>query len=132
MPNDIAKLRRIMRHANKSVNLPPAFGFRRYAMIWARKYDDVVEDLRNGFVRFEYGKADGTWREALGTLSPHLIPADKMPKTNLTEEEMARQERRKLKGLINYYDLDKDEWRSFYIHVINQDKEHYKAIKYHS
>ena len=132
MPNDIAKLRRVMRQANKLVNQRPANGNRSYALRVAHKIDDIRQDLQNGFVRFAYWKMDRTLREAIGTLSPHLIPAEKMPKKEKTEKDIEQQEKRDSLGLINYYDLDKDEWRSFFIYTLLYDKEHYKAIKYHS
>ena len=132
MPNDIAKLRRVMRQANKLVNQRPANGNRSYALRVAHKIDGIRQDLQNGFVRFAYKKIDGSLREAIGTLSQHLIPAEKMPQKEKTEKDIARQEERDRLGLINYYDLDKDEWRSFFIYTLLYDKEHYKAIKYHS
>ena len=114
MPNDIAKLSRVMRQANRMVNQRPANGNRSYALRVAHKIDDIRQDLQNGFVRFAYWKMDRTLREALGTLSPHLIPAEKMPKKEKTEKDIEQQEKRDSLGLINYYDLDKDEWRSFF------------------
>ena len=130
MPNDIAKLRRIMRHANMMTNEHPANGNRSYALTSARKIDNIRTDLSNGFLRFAYIKEeDLSVRNALGTLSPHFIPADKMPKTEKTERDIEEQEKRERLGIINYYDLDKDGWRSFYFYnlFIDEDENNYKA-----
>ena len=64
--------------------------------------------LQNGFVTFSFIKKDGTHRIATGTLYPHLIPVDKMPKSS-------GDERTPNFSVINYFDLDKQDWRSFRI-----------------
>ena len=132
MPNDIAKLRRIMSHANKLTHQSPANGNRAYAMRVSRRIDEIRTDLLNGYVHFMYVKADASVRVALGTLSPALIPADKLPKTEKTERDIALQENRDRLGLIPYYDLNKDEWRSFYFYsLIDNDEDHpdnYKPV----
>jgi hypothetical protein len=130
MANDIAKLRRIMRQANMLTNQSPANGNRSYALRVSHKIEDIRTDLRNGYVHFTYVKADGSYRVALGTLNPALIPADKMPKTDKTESDIALQENRDRLGLISYYDLNKDGWRSFYFYslVEIEDENYYKAV----
>ena len=99
---------RIMRQANMLTNQSPANGDRSYAMRAARKIENLRERLRKGSVLFVYVKGDGTRRVALGTLSPELIPADKMPKS--TDEETYKTRL----ALVTYYDLDAHGWRSFY------------------
>ena len=64
--------------------------------------------LQNGFVTFSFIKKDGTHRIATGTLYPHLIPVDKRPKSS-------GDERTPNFSVINYFDLDKQDWRSFRI-----------------
>ena len=130
MANDINKLRRIMRQANLLTNQSPANGNRSYALRVSHKIEDIRTDLRNGYVHFTYFKADGSYRVALGTLNPALIPADKMPKTDKTEQDIALLENRDRLGLISYYDLNKDGWRSFYFYslVEIEDENYYKAV----
>ena len=61
--------------------------------------------LKNGVVTFSYMKLDGSLREAKGTLNDLLIPTDKLPKG--TGNDMV--------NFISvcYFDLGKQEWRSF-------------------
>ena len=61
--------------------------------------------LKNGVVTFTYMKKDGSLREAKGTLNDLLIPIDKLPKGTGND-------------IVNYisvcyFDLVKQEWRSF-------------------
>ena len=110
MPNDIAKLRRLMRRANYIRSNHPAngdMGFSLRAAWWFESFRDAIS---NGFARFTYRKKDGTTRQALGTRSPLLIPADKMPKAVLGNEEGIWVN---IAKTIPYFDLDKNEWRSF-------------------
>ena len=72
---------------------------------WFEYFRDA---LTKGFARFTYYKKDGTTRTALGTRSPLLIPADKAPKCPQDNDEW--EERAKA---IPYFDLIKNEWRSF-------------------
>ena len=109
MPNDINKLRRLMRTAHVlqkgdddhkfslSLALEQAWWFESFRVV-----------LNNGFARFTYYKKDGSTRTALGTRSPLLIPTDKTPKCPQDNEEW--EDRFKA---IPYFDLDKHEWRSF-------------------
>ena len=71
-------------------------------------FESFRNALSNGFARFTYYKKDGTTRTALGTRSPSLIPIDKAPKCEHeieTWEDVVR--------AIPYFDLEKNEWRSF-------------------
>ena len=108
MPNDIAKLRRIMRTAhfvntNRSTHSDMAFALKQ-----AWWFESFREALSNGFARFTYYKKDGTTRTALGTRSPSLIPVDKAPKCPQDNDEWDDTAK-----AIPYFDLDKNEWRSF-------------------
>ena len=64
--------------------------------------------LKGGIVTFSFWKKDGTVREAKATLHPLLIPIDKQPKTNDQRPPTNYQ-------CIPFFDLDKQEWRSFAI-----------------
>ena len=63
--------------------------------------------LANGIIHFSYFKDDGSIREARGTLSVHVIPRDEAPKGTSTAKPNFE--------VINYYDIDKKDWRSFKI-----------------
>ena len=108
MPNDINKLRRLMRRANYihqetegNIDLSKSL---RYA--WG--FEEFRNALKNGFARFRYTKADGSARTALGTLSPELIPLDKM-----TKGDNASTKIHDVVKAFAYFDLEKMEWRSF-------------------
>ena len=108
MPNDIKKLRRLMRTANfinknRSTHSDMAFALKQ--AWWFESFRDA---LSNGFARFTYYKKDGTTRTALGTRTPSLIPVDKLPKCPQNNEEWEKRDK-----TIPYFDLDKNEWRSF-------------------
>ena len=77
---------------------------------WFRKM------LANGIVHFRYWKFNMDYatlksihpfvlREARGTLLMDVIPEDKRPK--------GTENRKPNFGTISYYDLDKEDWRSF-------------------
>ena len=109
MPNDIKKLRRLMRTAHV---LQKGDDDHKYGQSLALKlawwFESFRDALSNGFARFTYYKKDGSTRTALGTRSPLLIPADKAPKCPQDNDEW--EERAKA---IPYFDLEKKEWRSF-------------------
>ena len=70
----------------------------------AQNHIDVLRNnLLVGIVCFSYVKADGTQREARGTLCESLIPAEKMPKSK----------RKMPAGIFTYFDVDRNEWRCF-------------------
>ena len=108
MPNDIAKLRRLMRTAHV---LQKGDDDHKYSQALALKqawwFESFRDAISNGFARFTYRKKDGTTRTALGTRAPSLIPVDKAPKAL---PEGAWDDSVKA---IPYFDLDKNEWRSF-------------------
>ena len=64
--------------------------------------------LKNGVVTFSFWKKDGSIREAKGTTHPLLIPLDKRPKGT---DKMVNGKW----SMVNYYDLDRNDWRSFNI-----------------
>lgn len=110
MPNDIAKLRRLMRRANYIRKADPIYCNLSSALKQAWWFDSFRDALSNGFARFTYRKKDGTTRTALGTRAPSLIPVDKLPKGDLADEAAICYDGAKT---IPYFDLDKNEWRSF-------------------
>ena len=82
---------------------------------WFESFRDA---LANGFARFAYYKKDGTTRTALGTRSSVLIPTDKLPKGQLEINEWED-----IVKSIPYFDLDKNEWRSFSVlNFVSLDK----------
>jgi hypothetical protein len=118
MPNDIAKLRRIMRQANYLKKQNPvilrgnAIGNSR-ALKYAWWFEDFRAKLRTGTYRFSYFKKDGSIREAVGTLKWDLIPDEHHPKSGMDSEALAPS------NSFCYYDLyangDTGGWRSFSI-----------------
>ena len=70
--------------------------------------------LRAGIVKFSYlkGKAMGVpvIRPARGTLHPELIPEDKKPKGSPDYKPNW--------GTMAYYDLDRQDWRSFRLNLL--------------
>ena len=73
-------------------------------------FESFREAISNGFARFTYRKNDGTTRQALGTRSLSLIPGAS-PQRN--GESGLRLEGEENVKAIPYFDLDKNEWRSF-------------------
>ena len=74
---------------------------------------DIRELLSHGIVKFVYTKKNGEIRQAKGTLWMELIPEDKRPLKARGREDERRGEREPNYGVINYFDLDKQDWRSF-------------------
>ena len=117
--NDIKKLRRLMRTAHV---LQKGDEYHKYGQSLALKqawwFESFRDALANGFARFTYYKKDGTTRTALGTRSSVLIPTDKLPKGQLEINEWED-----IVKSIPYFDLDKNEWRSFSVlNFISLDK----------
>ena len=110
MPNDIKKLRRLMRRANYIKKEHPANGNMAFALRSAWWYESFREAMNNGMARFVYRKADGTTRIALGTRSASLIPVDKLPKGGMSDGAAEMEDNIKA---FPYFDLEKMEWRSF-------------------
>lgn len=118
MPNDINKLKRIMRTANYIRKEHPANGNMAFALRSAWWFEYLRDDLSNGFARFTYYKKDGSTRTALGTRSDSLIPIDKLPKCPQNVDKW----RERFKD-FPYFDLEKNEWRSFSIlNFVSLDK----------
>ena len=67
--------------------------------------EEAIKDrLASGDVHFTYRKKDGTEREAYGTRNTDIITInDAMPTGNGSEKT----------GVITYYDLNAEGWRSF-------------------
>ena len=68
--------------------------------------------LQCGFVRFAFIKSDGSMRYALGTRHTALIPYDKRPKGIREANIQAGMEQPNYTA-IPYFDIEKQEWRSF-------------------
>ena len=66
------------------------------------------KNLAHGFATFSFFKKDGSIREARGTLFWPLIPADKQPKT-IDNGQLKIDNY----SIFTFFDLDKQEWRSF-------------------
>lgn len=66
---------------------------------------ELLQRMRGGAAKFRYYKADGSLREAIGTLSPAIIPADKMPKGGTNPAAQY--------GYIAYFDVERQDWRQF-------------------
>lgn len=111
MPNDIKKLRRLMRTAHV---LQKGDEDHKYSQALALKrawwFESLRDALANGFARFTYLKKNGTARTALGTRSLSLIPTDLLPKGDMSDGAATWEDNVKA---IPYFDLDKNEWRSF-------------------
>ena len=67
--------------------------------------------LQSTTVTFSYWKKDGSIREAHGTLRPDLIPESLHPKGNPSIHHSINP------SIINYYDLNRQAWRSFDIRL---------------
>lgn len=70
------------------------------AMKAAWKNAKVRATMAAGTAHFAFKKLDGTIREAIGTLSAHLIPATAGGRTSSSKVQ-------------TYYDLEKNEWRCY-------------------
>jgi len=83
-----------------------------YALRYGWMMVSLRTALQNGILRFRFVKANGDIRDAKGTLHPLLIPDDKLPKDTLPLQGKGRE-----RGFhtIAFFDLDKQEWRSFRI-----------------
>lgn len=117
MPKDLKKLRRLMRTANYIRNNHPANGNMSFALTSAWWFESFRNAISNGFARITYRKKDGTTRTALATRAAALIPLDKVP--NIYDSDKIKDN----VSAITYFDLDKDEWRSFNVlNFISLDK----------
>ncbi len=110
MPNDIKKLRRLMRRANYLKNKTTEYYDQASSLRGAWWFESFRDAMNNGMARFVYRKTDGTTRIALGTRSAALIPADKLPKGDMSDGTAEMEDNIKA---FPYFDLEKMEWRSF-------------------
>ena len=113
MPNDIKKLRRLMKTANylKKENPVILHGAKinpRRALKYAWWFEKFRKQLQSGVYRFSFFKKDGSIREARGTLDFSLIPDEQKPKCQ--NEEMRKCENF---SSFPYFDLSVKGWRSF-------------------
>ncbi len=99
-----------MRRANYIRKDNPSSSDMSFALKKAWWFESVRDALTNGFARFTYLKKDGTTRTALGTRSLSLVPIDKLPKGDMSDGTATWEDSAKA---IPYFDLDKNEWRSF-------------------
>ena len=114
MHNDLMKLKRLMKAAhhlqkNKPAILRGASLDKSQALHYAWWFEDFRTKLRTGVWRFSFFKRDGSIREARGTLDLSIIPADKVPKSLSGASDV----RPKNESAFPFFDLDKQEWRSF-------------------
>lgn len=118
MPNDIKKLRRLMRTANQLKKEKPAILrgaslTQSQALKYAWWFESFRKKLQSGTYRFSYFKTDGSIREAVGTLDLSRIPENKHPKGDMSDG-VAREPS---VNTFPYYDLYADGdcggWRSF-------------------
>jgi hypothetical protein len=114
MPNDIKKLRRLMKSAHHLQKQNPVIlkGTpidRRNALKYAWWFESFRTKLSTGIYRFSYFKKEGGIREAVGTLDLSRIPAEHHPKSLFA----ASDDSPKNYETFRYYDLIAAGWRSF-------------------
>lgn len=114
MPNDINKLRRLMRTANQLKKEKPAILrgtslTQSQALKYAWWFESFRKKLQSGTYRFSYFKIDGSIRDAVGTLDMSRIPEDKRPKGDMSDGAA----REPNPDVFTYYDLNAGGWRSF-------------------
>lgn len=121
MPNDIKKLRRLMRTAHVLQKGDDDHkNSQSFALKKAWWFESFRDAISNGFARFTYRKTDGSIRTALGTRSLSLVPVDKLPKGDMSDGAATWEDNVKA---IPYFDLDKNEWRSFSVlNFVSLDK----------
>ena len=107
MPNDLIKLRRLMRSAHALRQAQPQTAWKQHvANAWL--FERLRKAMQSDVIRFAYIKNDGSTREARGTLCNKFIPFKAQPKgvyEDVNDEPLR----------FNYYDIDAGWWRSFYI-----------------
>ena len=133
MSTNTNKLRRLMKAANylrknnpivlRGTTINPS-----QALKHAWWFESFRTLLSSGIYRFSYIKSDGTIREAFGTLDPEIIPSDKWPSGNPSPIT-----RTPSYATFAYYDIFKNEWRSFrldhFIGFVEEVKEKEKNQK---
>ena len=113
MPNDLLKLKRLMKTANslkktRPVILRGAQLDASNALKYAWWFESFRDQLRTGVYRFSYFKKDGDIREARGTLCIDLIPDEHRPLRGYDNDAALEPV-----NTFRYYDLDAEGWRSF-------------------
>ena len=76
------------------------------AFTQAHKTVELLNMLNKGKVEFDFLKEDGTYRYAIGTLHPSLLPQPVTPPKKTKEPVWPR-------DYFWYYDLEKCGWRTF-------------------
>lgn len=87
---------------------------RKRAFAQAKKVFHLLEQLGRGEVRFEYLKANGEGRKARGTLCHGISPAF----DNYEFKNGEPNEGQTDFGIITYWDLDREAFRSFKAHSL--------------
>ena len=114
MPNEIKKLRRLMRTANYLKDQKPAILrgkalSQSSALKYAWWFESFRKNLQSGIYRFSYFKTDGSIREAVGTLDMTRIPEKDHPKGDMSDGHAKKPNT----DTFCYYDLNAGGWRSF-------------------
>ena len=79
----------------------------------------IRQCLQRGLLRFTFIKKDGSIREACGTLCNKLIPEAQRPK-GVRAKRIEQGLEQPNYTSIAYYDLDKEEWRSFAVDSLDE------------
>ena len=88
--------------------------------IWL--FNDVYNALKEGITHFWFFKTDGTLRSAYGTLNQDIIERHGgIPKKKKGPEKT-------FSGAVSYFDLEKDEWRSFKANAIKMMDHDYDIV----
>ena len=81
------------------------------------------EQLARKIISFQYYKSDGSIRRALGTLNMNLIPENLRPGASSRQTGgVASAEKGKSYTAFTYFDLTKNNWRSFRIDNLLSDE----------
>lgn len=106
MPNDINKLRRLMKSAHIIRNVAPERSWgENLKMAWTE--EKLLQEMSNGIVVFCYYKKDGSIRDAVGTTSPRIIP-DRAKPISIPESGT-----KQVFAAHAYFDIMTGNWRSF-------------------
>ena len=106
MPNDINKLRQLMKSAHIIRNVTPERSWGENLKIaWTE--EKLLRQMSKGIVVFCYYKKDGSIRDAVGTTNPRVIPDRAKPVA--VPESNAKQ----IYSAHAYFDIMTGAWRSF-------------------
>lgn len=72
------------------------------------KKANIISTLKEGKHKFSFKKADGTIREAVGTLADEFLPEQHKQKTTGASRKAKRAD-----DQVTYFDTDKQAFRSF-------------------